>query len=289
MNLRLIVARTAVAGVTTALAAGALVGVTGTAANAETGTASYGCTTGFSPGDVLPLTLAASGDLSGFPPFATGFAVPADLVAIQLAVTLSEEAVQGLKDKGIDSVGGGSSDLTFPFGSGKVPISPFEIPSAALPDTGPFTMTADISNAGFKLPNAGKNLPIKMPAAFTLTNLIPGVPFDCTVSGAQPTITTYTVTKQGAGVTGKAPKSVKAKKAFNIVATVAGDNRPATGKVVAKDGKKVIGSGVLKKGKATIKLAKGISKVGTHNITLAYAGDKQTNAAQGGVLVNITK
>jgi hypothetical protein len=286
MNLRLIIARTAVAGVTTALAAGALVGVTGTAANAETGTANYLCTNGFTT-DVLPLSLSASGDLSGFPPFATGFAVPANTVPIQLGITLSEPVVQGLKAKGITQVGAHSINLAFPFGSGKVPITEFDIPQTALPDTGAKTMNADISNAAFKLPNAGKDLAIKMPAAFTLTNLIP-VPLDCTVTGEQQTITTYTVTKQDAAVSGKAPAKVRKNQAFSIKVTVVG-NKPANGKVVAKDGRKIIGTGTAKAGKATIKVAKGLSRLGNHNIVLAYAGDSQTNAAKGGVLVKVVK
>jgi hypothetical protein len=43
MNLRHLTARTAVAGISTVLAAGALVGVTGTAANAATVTNTYTC------------------------------------------------------------------------------------------------------------------------------------------------------------------------------------------------------------------------------------------------------
>jgi hypothetical protein len=274
MNIRRITARTAVAGITTALAAGAFVGITTTAADAATGTAQYNCTNGFTS-DVLPLTLSATADLASFPPFATGFSVPEDIVGVDLVIGLSPEAVAGLKANHIDSVGATSTGMNFPFGSSAAPLKGFDIAPAALPETGGFEMGTHAVNAPFALPNPGA-VALKMPAAFSLTNVIP-IPLDCTVAGEQQTITTYTVTKQSATVTAPA-KKVRKNKPFSIVANVVGQYKAATGKVSVKLGTKTLGTGIVKSGKATVKIAKGLKK--TANVTVVYAGDKSTNGAK---------
>src|SRR3954468_17554682 len=82
MNLRHLTARTAIAGVTTALAAGALVGVSTTAANAAEISNVYTCTTGLGPVDA---TLTIIGDLP-VPEYSAGAAVPAGLVNVMAGI-----------------------------------------------------------------------------------------------------------------------------------------------------------------------------------------------------------
>ena len=189
MKLRKISHRAVVAGATTALAAAALVSVTSTAADAATGTANYECTHPYGP--AIPLTLSATADLSAFPPFASGFSVPEDIVAVDVALDLSPEVVAQLKQNGITSVGATSTGMNFPFGSSAAPLKGFDVPSAALPETGGFTMAADTANEAFALPEPG-TLDLLMPASFSLTaptNLI-ALPLECTVVGDQGVVTT---------------------------------------------------------------------------------------------------
>jgi len=272
MNLRHLTARTAVAGVTVALAAGALVGLGSSAANAETGTALYNCSAGST---TLPLSVSAAGDLSGYPSLASGTPVSAGLVAIGLTLTVPAEVVDALMAPPYNQtqIGGGSSDLAFPIGNGSVPIADFTIDPVTLVAHQPAVLTKSVSNEAFKLPDAGAAA-VKMPKTFGLSSILP---LTCTTD-SQPTITTYTIAKQTAGVTVKAPKSVKKGKAFALAVKVAGQNKPATGKVVAKVGKKVVGAGALKNGKAAIKVKKGLKK--TSKITVVYAGDKSTSGAK---------
>ena len=109
--------------------------------------------------------------------------------------------------------------------------------------------------------------------------------FHCKVNGAQPTITTYTVAKQGSTVTATAPKTVKKNQAFTVSAKVAGQYKAATGKVTVKAGKTVVGTGNLKAGKSAVKVAKGLAK--TTTLTVSYAGDKSTNAGSAKVKVTV--
>lgn len=279
MNLRKISTRVVVAGATTALAAGALVGLTGTPANAATGTAAYGCTNPYSA-DVMPLTLSATADLASFPSFGSGFSVPQDIVGVDVAIDLSEEAVAGLKANGINSVGSSSTGMDFPFGSGSATLKGFDVAQAPLPESGGFTMAASTFNESFALPEPG-TLDLLMPASFTLTlptNII-ALPLTCTVDGAQGVVTTYTVVKQNATAAAKAPKTVSKNKPFSVVATVAGQYKTATGKVSLKAGSKTVGTASLKNGKATFKFAKGIKK--TTKFTAVYQGDTSTNPSTG--------
>ncbi len=288
MNFRRISARAAVAGVTTALAAGALVGITTTAADAATGTALYNCTNPYTA-DVIPLVTSVSADLSGLPPLPTGFTAPEGSLPVNVTFTVPAEVIAGLKANGFTELGAAGGDVNLPFGNVKVPLSGVAVDKAPFPESGDMTLSADATNGSFKLPNPGSQA-VKMPASFlvTATNNVIDLPLTCAIDGEQPTITSLTVIKQDPSVVGKAPTKVKKGTAFNIKVTVMG-NKPGTGKVVAKDGSKKIGTGTLKAGKTTIKITNGLSKVGTHNITLSYAGDKSSNPAQGGVLIKVTK
>jgi hypothetical protein len=294
MKLRSMSARVAFAGATTALIAGGLVAATNTAAHAETGVAQYNCTNPVTT-DVIPVAVSIGADLSGLPPLPTGFEAPAGSLPVDVSLTVPEQVVAALKANGINSIGLSGSDVKLPFGNAQVPLTGVEADPVALPDSGDLVFpfqdngSTTVTNGSFKLPDPGTQ-DVKMPASFTTTadtNLIP-LPLTCTINGEQSTITSLTVIKQGSTLTATAPKSIKKGKTLKIAAKVAGANVPATGKVVAKEGKKVLGTGALKSGKATISVKK--LKPGTHNIVLSYAGDKRTNASNTyGVIVKVKK
>ena len=63
----------------------------------------------------------------------------------------------------------------------------------------------------------------------------------------------------------------------------------ATGTVEASSGGDVLGSGTLSGGQATVAIPAGSLPVGTHQVTLTYAGDATHQASTGSVTVTVTK
>lgn len=285
MKLRHTTARLAVAGSAVALMAGGLVATTGVAANADTGSASYNCTNGFTP-DILPLEVSVGADLSALPPLPTGFAAPAGALPITVDFTLSPEVVNGLIANGITSAGAASEDMKLPFGNTQVPLAGVSVAPVSLTADTETVLTAEAANGAFKLPSPGTDIPVKMPASFSATSILP-IPIDCTLVGESPTISQLTVIKQTPTLVAKAPKSIKKGATLKVTATLTA-NVPPTGKVVAKEGSKTLGNATLKGGKATISI-KGL-KPGTHSIMVSYAGDKNSNASNVyGVTVTVKK
>ena len=287
MNLRHITARLAVAGTATALLAGGLVAATGVAANADTGTASYNCVNGFTP-DVLPLEVSIGADLSTLPPLPTGFPAPAGAAGpIDVSVTLSAAAVNGLLANSITTAGFTSEDMLLPFGTAQVPLTGVSVAASDLTADTAKVLTVTAANGAFNLPDPGSDIPVKMPETFSATGVIP-IPINCTIVGDAPSITQLTVVKQTPTLTATAPKTVKVGQTLKVQATLAANVAP-TGKVVAKEGKKVLGSAKINKaGKATISI-KGLKK-GTHSILVSYAGDSRSNKSNDyGVTVKVKK
>jgi len=282
MNLRRLAARTAVVGLSTTLAAGALVSGATVAANAAGGSGVYTCANAFSP---FPVTVTIDADLAGLPPLPTGFAAPAGTLTFPVKFTIPKAATDGMKAGGVTKVGLTKAGFSLPFGDVQIPVTGLEVPLTDVAATGDTTLTvAKAAQGAFALPSPGAAVPVKLPSSFTIDALTnspaaPTLPLTCTLNGEAPTLATLTVIKQGSTIGKiKAPKAVKAKKKFTIVVAVAGANVPATGNVVAKEGKKVLGKGAIKNGKAKIVVKKGIKKVGTHTIAVSYAGDAKTNA-----------
>ncbi len=298
MNLRRLAARTAVVGLSTTLAAGALVAGATIAANAAGGTATYSCVSALAPNQPIPVKVTLSADTSFVPALPTGFKAPAGTLSMPFTFSIDGNAARGMAS-GIKATKIGTSAVSFslPFGDANIPLNGLDLAQAAIPATGDFNLAvpgAGASQGEFALPSPGTNIPVTMPTTFPMTvvsdsPIAPSIPVTCTIQGTSPTLATLTVTKQGSTIGKlKAPKSVKAGKKFSIVAKVAGSNVPATGKVVAKEGKKVLGKGTLKNGKASIVVKKGIKKAGKHTITISYAGDKKTNAASNPSTVAVT-
>lgn len=281
MNLRTIAARTVVAGATTALAAGALVGVSTTAANAETASSTYTCA---APADafVSDFALTVDGGLP-VPQFWAGAPVPAGLVSVTVTSPLSAEQAAALGSFGI--TGAHSDDFALGFGPGSVPIP---IAGDFDSSSGSTVWTAEGSNDPFTTPNPGPN-DIVLPSAFTMmTENASGdfLPLACTIkTGETPAtlVTGYQLMQQLSSTTLKAKNGKKPSIAVSVASTSWGQTVP-TGKVVAKEGKKVVGKATLKSGKAVITLVKKLKK-GTHKITVKYAGTPSLKGSSAKVTV----
>lgn len=276
MNLRRFTARTAVAGVTTALAAGALMGVTSTAANAEAASATYNCAVA---GQSMPVSVSVGSDqLALLPPLPAGFAAPAEQLPVDVTVTLPEAVVSTLKTYGVTAIGLKDTVMKLPFGNSAVPLSGVTAPQTAVPDSGDMVIDMAATNGAFKLPTIAGAQAVKLPKSFTTTadtSLAP-LGMECTIDGAQPTIASLTVNKQASALAvAKKTVTIKKGKTAKVAVKVSGDNFAPTGKVTAKEGKKTRGTASLKKGKATISIKK--LTPGKHKITVSYAGDKGTN------------
>jgi hypothetical protein len=272
MNLRSFTARTVVAGATTALAAGALVGLGATAANAETASSTYTCT---APANAYVSDFAVTVD-GGLPvtQYWAGAPVPADLLRVTVTSALTPEQAGALGSFGV--TGAHSDDFGVKLGSKTVPIP---VGGTFAASGGTTTWTATGSNDSFVTPNPGlKN--IVLPAAFTMTTEKTNdqgaqtdfLPLACVIKeGTTPSkLAEITLLKQ-ASTTVVKPKTITVKKtkAVKIPVEVHGDAEPVViGKVVAKEGKKTLKSVNVKNGKATLALGK--LKVGSHKITVSY-------------------
>lgn len=112
---------------------------------------------------------------------------------------------------------------------------------------------------------------------------------DDNVSGSSSTSATLTVHKGAATVT--APDVTQTYgKTVNLVVMVTGDAATPTGTVSVSDGTRTLGSGTLDgSGKVTITVAAKALAVGSHALTLDYAGDDNVGAATGTVTVTVVK
>lgn len=262
MNIRRITARTAAAGVTTALAAGALVGFSTTAADAVTVDSTYACTAAGSPvGDFGMVINTPVVPAEG----TAGQSFPAGLLGLDSVVTIPAGAAALLGSFGVD--GGHIDNYAANVGSTKIkaPLT-FEAPVAQ--DNGSATMSGVGANLPFTLPAAG-TYAIALPKSFTFIPTSGGtdlpVTVDCTTADPA-SLGSIKLSKQFSTITAKV---AKAGKSYKVTAAV-NSERAATGAVTTKIGKKTY-SGKLNKGKAVIKLPKSAKN---KKVTLTYKGDK---------------
>ena len=177
MNLRRLTGRAAAAGAVSALAAGALVGISTSAAQAA-GPAGVGyiCHNAAFNADV-PVLVGAT----GFPSQLTaGKPVPAG--AVPVSFTLTREVLDGMAAKGIKDVGVSSNELALAIGSTSVGMTGVNVAKAPAPATGDMVMTAASQNAQFVAPAAG-TYDLQLPSVFKATvdtNLAP-LAVDCTI------------------------------------------------------------------------------------------------------------
>ena len=276
--------RVAATGAVTALAAGALVGLTTAAAEAAPQTINYTCPTAL--GD-LPVTLTT--DIPNLPLVAAGgpYAAGSAVVAGQVPGGVTNHFVISDATKALlDSVHTSKFSFTSfegAFGNSAVP--------AVLPDVntadfthdsgaGQYSFDANGGNGAFKNPKAG-TWDVFAPASFSFvaTTDLGDVPVTCTADttpgsyGSQIVVVKNDSTTK---VTSNSPVKHGAKAV--IKAKVTAPNKAPSGKVTFKDGKKTIGTVSIKKGVAVLK--KTLSK-GKHTIKATYAGDAYTNGSTG--------
>jgi hypothetical protein len=274
MNIRKITSRTVVAGMTTALAAGALVGVTGTAANAVTNTTTYTCamTTPFA-------TPIGTADLMVDTPVVpaegtAGQSFPGGLLAFTAALTINDPATAGmLIGYGVD--GGYTDDYAANVGPSDIG-APMTFEAPTLNEGGTATMLGGGANTPFSLPGAG-TYDIGLPAEFN---------FVATSGGTSLAVINCVVAEPGSLGEIKLTKGPSALKAtskrgkVNVTVDRTFDDVAPGGKVTATLGKKTWTEKLVKKAKtskavfALPKSAKG------KKVTISYKGDKFTSAAK---------
>ena len=277
MNLARISTRVAVGGVSAALAAAGLVGVTTTSASAATATTNYTCSV---PGvftDTFPVSVTVPLIPATAP---AGFPVPAGLLSFTSTLTAPASIAPTLTGLGIN--GAKSTDFGTSFGT-KVAPAPVTWGTATTnPDTS-VTLSGSGSNAAFTLPEAG-TYSVNMPKQFTLIPTVNGNPFpaSATCTSASPsTIASIELSKQAVKIKAKAtPKSAKKGAIVKVSGKISNDysktgGEAVTGKVIVKDGKKKVGTAKIKKGKFVVKV-KGLA-VGTHKLVVTYKGDGFTD------------
>ncbi len=288
MNLRSLATRTAAAGAVSALAAGALIGVSTTAANAATVTDTYTCVmTGVYSGN---FDMTVSGELP-VPQYWAGAAVPAGLVNLTASATVPADAAALLGGAGV--TGAKSDDYALTLGNGSVPIP---ISGNFASDGTTTTWQASGSNLDFVTGDPGV-VDGFLPMSFTLQpTKADGTTFGsltCTVTDAAPAeiVTDFPLLRQSSE-TVVTPTVIKVKKGkvAKIPATVSSTSMggPVTGKVVAKEGTKTLAKGTLKAGKVTLKLPKTL-KLGKHKVTVKYLGIPSVKGSSDKVVVKVVK
>lgn len=279
--------RVAVTGAVSALAAGALVGLTTTAAHANPVSVAYTCPTALGN---LPVSLVTDipnlALVAAAGPYAAGSPVAAN--AVPGGVTNTFTISQATKDA-LASVGTSSIDFTSVEGTFGNTTVPADLPDVAIPGglndngNGTWSFDADATNLPFNNPSAG-TFDIFAPATISFTAMTTNfgpVPVTCTADSAPAgyghpvTIIKNNSTTKGTSLT--VPHGTKA----SLKAKVTAPNHVPTGKVVFKQGTTKLGSATLNsKGIAVLK--KTLSK-GKHKITASYGGDGYTNTSKSAV------
>lgn len=289
MNLRSIAARTVVAGATSALAAGALVGVTATGANAATVSNTYTCSN-TALGFTFDQAISVTGELP-VPQYWAGAAVPEKLLNISVDATLDPAVAAGLSGAGVTKAR--SDDFSIALSTTKVPVP---IAGDIASEGGTTTWKATGANKPFMTPDPGQANGL-LPQAFTLIGesaALGDVPLSCTLKTGETaqTLASINLLKQSSAteVVAKVIKAKKGKAAkvpVSVTSTSLG-GPVSGGKVVAKEGSKTVGSGTLKAGKVVLKLSKKL-KVGKHKITVSYVGIPSVGGSSDKVVVKVVK
>jgi hypothetical protein len=260
-----------------ALALGTVVSV-GAIAPANAADATYNCPT--STGQVLTVPVSMANPFTGS--YAAGDSVPAENVLMNATLNSTLIGVIGLLlPPGTTSIAGTIEDATMKVGSQKVPLTGMAAPSTP------------INPAGMTLPVAGKTSPftavggdqkVFAPESFTFVPAgLPALALPCTI--ANPTqVGTMKVSGSSAKAASKTTATLKNApitkgEHAKILAKVRSAGAAAAGKVIAKEGSKVLKKATLNsKGKATLKLP--VLSKGMHKIVIKYKGNATTQASK---------
>lgn len=269
MNLRRLSARTAAAGITTALAAGALVGLGTASAEAATVSNVYTCKI-----DLLSTSFDTTLTATGAIPVTQAYAgqpIPAGLIGLDVVATIDPAFAPTLAQFGVNSAK--ADDFALALGKGEVPIP---LAGNIVTEGGATSWRATGKNAAFVLPGAG-TAASAMPQAFTFTAATAAagdVPIPCALKTGQTaqSLGSVELAKQTTKTTAKAAKG-------KVVAMVKGNASVATsGQVVVLNGKKVVGKANVKNGKAVVKLKK--LKKGTYKLVASFKGNDSFGASK---------
>jgi hypothetical protein len=265
--------RAAAFGMAGALALGTIASV-GVIAPASAASSQYTCQLTSGP---TPLDIVGTMDL---PPSAAPGASLGDLPTT-LGVTLPGQLTTVLTQLGITSVAGSVTGAEFPIGNtGKsIKSGTLTEPGQTLTAGSPAALLGKGTSTG-TAPSAPGTYKVMMPSSFTFVptgGALP--PILCTTAapvslgslvvgdGAAKAASTTTATlKNGPIAKGEHPK---------VAAKVRTGGNPATGKVIAKEGDKVLKKATLNsKGKAVLSLP--VLKAGLHKIVVKYKGNGTT-------------
>lgn len=276
-------ARLATAGVATALAAGAVVATAPAQAAVKTVTQSYTCSVpGIYSGD-FPLTVTGGLPVDSY---AAGAPVGPGLLGVEVSTTLPQEAVGLLSIYDVD--GANSEDFGFGVADAFAPVPISGAFSKAADGT--TTWSATGANEAFTTPGAGQHQ-ILLPEHFALTPTSKGealpLDLDCVAATAPASIGQVALAQQDTEMSAPKKVAVKKGKRGKVKVSVSQGLGSPAGKVVAKEGKKSLGSGTLKSGTAVVKLAK--LKPGKHKVVLSYAGSDSSAASSTKVTVKVAK
>lgn len=265
--------RLAATGAATALAAAALVGGGTTTAHAVSGTANYVC----GPLGAIPVSV----DAPVFDHELIARTEAGGVEEIGVDALLPGEALGLLGMLGVSEIGATLTDFHLWLGEGGQEISNLSIPTTALPAGGELPLAGTGVLSSLVTPNDAGTYPLSLPSSFTMVPAanvpLPIESLDCTLAeGSDPVIGQVEVVKSGSSITGKTAETKKGHKAVAKVSrSVGGD---VFGKVVAKLGKKTVGSkAVNRKGKAVFALP---SSAHGKKLTLIYKGDSGTEGSR---------
>ncbi len=270
--------RTAAFGMAGALALGTVASV-GAMAPANAADATYTCPTS-TPGTVLSVPVSMDNPFTGS--YAAGDAVPATDVLMNATLNSTLLGIVGLfLPPGTSSIAGTIQDAALKVGSQSVPLSGMEAPSTPINPSG---MTLPVAGMTSPFTAVGGDQKVMAPSSFTFIPAgLPALALDCTiaaptqlgvmnVSGMSTKAASKTVAKLKNGPITKGEHA-------KILAKVRTGGDPASGKVVAKEGKKVLKKATLNsRGKAILRLP--VLKRGLHKIVVKYKGNATTKASR---------
>ena len=283
MNLRRPAVRTAVAGVSTALAAGALVGIAGTTANAVENTTTYACSIGG-----FPIDLDLEVSTSVIPPTATAgrsFApVPG---GVEATITIPEFLMPSMT---LSSVyGARADDYALTLGATTIEV-PLQFGALIAKPDGSGVMSGAGAVEAFAFPSAG-TYEVALPSAFVFapTTLTGGFPRMNCSSTAPGHLGSVKVAKADSALKAKVEKAGKKYRVVVKVVRLDRQGEQATGKVTAKYGKRKVAKKLTRKvrdGRAVIKLPR--AAMGK-KVKLTYAGDGYLAPSKGSVKIKKPK
>jgi hypothetical protein len=276
--------RVAAFGTAGALALGAVASV-GAISPAGAATTTYDC--------AVPMLGTKSFPVSAKSPFPNEVlpgAVLAD-AATKLGVGLDGGTVGAIVGfLKVTSVAGTVGDTALSVGDQSLPLTGLTIASTALPTDGTSGVTLPVAGTtqGFTAPTALGSYPVKLPSSFIFTpvpsgggTIVGDIPCTLPAAGTGQIGTMKVVDKYSSATKAKLKNApvTRAKQAKILATVVNGNGAAAAGKVIAKEGSKVLDKGTLSgKGKETLVLPR--LKKGVHKIVVTYKGSSTTEASK---------